>query len=118
MFPIPLLFKEGWLRLNKKIPFHSGADGVVRNFKQNTERYASIYRQERFALGSYRGCPSQVRRGLLNQYFLILFEITNHPVCAVKERDLFIEAQPTLLEKEGNGGSTLLDKDFSASYRI
>jgi len=32
--PSPLLFKEGWLRLNKKIPFLSGADGVVNNFKQ------------------------------------------------------------------------------------
>ena len=32
---------------------------------------------------------------------LILFEITNHPVCAAKERELFIEAQPPLLE---NGG--------------
>jgi hypothetical protein len=31
---IPLLFKEGRLRLNKKFPFQSGADGVVRNFKQ------------------------------------------------------------------------------------
>ena len=40
--PIPLLFKEGWLRLNKKIPFLSGADGVVGNFKENKERYASI----------------------------------------------------------------------------
>src|SRR5215469_2107345 len=28
---------------------------------------------------------------------------TNHPVCAAEERDLFIEAQPPLLEKEGNG---------------
>ena len=27
----PSVFKEGWLRLNKKIPFLSGADGVVRN---------------------------------------------------------------------------------------
>jgi hypothetical protein len=33
--PIPLLFKEGRLRLNKKIPFRSGADGVVSNFKEN-----------------------------------------------------------------------------------
>ena len=32
---------------------------------------------------------------------LILLEITNHPVCASKERDLLIEAQPPLLEKEG-----------------
>ena len=29
--PIPLLSKEGWLRLNKKIRFLSGADGVVSN---------------------------------------------------------------------------------------
>jgi hypothetical protein len=43
--PSPLLFKEGWLRLNKKIPFLSGADGVVSNFKQNKERYASIYKE-------------------------------------------------------------------------
>src|SRR5215475_4821707 len=26
---IPCVFKEGWLRLNKKIPFLTGADGVV-----------------------------------------------------------------------------------------
>jgi hypothetical protein len=39
---IPLLFKEGWLRLNKKIPFLCGADGVVGNFKQNKDRYAGI----------------------------------------------------------------------------
>jgi len=26
---VPSVFKEGWLRLNKKIPFLSGADGVV-----------------------------------------------------------------------------------------
>src|SRR5262249_13975963 len=29
---IPLLFKEGWLHLNKKIPFLSGADGMVSKF--------------------------------------------------------------------------------------
>ena len=32
--PNPLLSKEGWLRLNKKTPFLSGADGVVSKFKQ------------------------------------------------------------------------------------
>jgi hypothetical protein len=32
--PNPLLFKEGSLRLNKKIPFLSGADRVVSNYKQ------------------------------------------------------------------------------------
>jgi len=25
----PSIFKEGWLRLNKTVPFLSGADGVV-----------------------------------------------------------------------------------------
>ncbi|HYK17329.1 MAG TPA: hypothetical protein VEV37_04875, partial [Bryobacteraceae bacterium] len=30
---------------------------------------------------------------------------TNHPVCANKERDLFIEAQPPLLEKGGEWAS-------------
>ena len=29
--PFPSVFKEGWLRLNKKIPFLRGADGVVSN---------------------------------------------------------------------------------------
>jgi len=38
----PSVFKEGWLRLNKKIPFLSGADRVVSNLKQNKERYATI----------------------------------------------------------------------------
>jgi len=27
--PFPSVFKEGWLRLNKKVPFLSGADEVV-----------------------------------------------------------------------------------------
>ena len=45
--PIPLLFKEGLLRLNKKIPFLSGADGVVSNFKQNKVRCASMLRRLR-----------------------------------------------------------------------
>jgi hypothetical protein len=39
---IPSVFKEGRLRLNKKIPFLSGADGVVSNFKQNKVRGATI----------------------------------------------------------------------------
>jgi hypothetical protein len=29
-------------------------------------------------------------------------EVTNHPVCALKEWDLLLMAQPPLLEKEGN----------------
>ena len=38
----------------------------------------------------------------IREAHLILLEFTNHPVCADKERDLFIEAQPPFLEKEGN----------------
>jgi hypothetical protein len=30
----PSVFKEGWLRLNKKVPFLSGADEVVGKFQQ------------------------------------------------------------------------------------
>jgi len=59
----PSVFKEGWLRLNKKFPFLGGADGgLVKG------RVASLY---------------------VREAHLILFEITNHPVCATKERDLF-----------------------------
>src|SRR5215467_14719299 len=65
----PSVFKEGWLRLNKKVPFFSGADGVVRKRS----------------------------RSLINirVAHLILFEFTNHPVCAAKERDLFINGAAT-----------------------
>src|SRR5215475_1892091 len=72
----PSVFKEGWLRLNKKIPFLSSADGVVSKFQQNKDRYADLYKE---ATRPFH----------------------NHPVCAAKERDLFIKAQPPLLE---NGG--------------
>ena len=43
MGPFLSVFKER-LRcaINKKIPFLSGADGVVSNFKQNKDRYAGI----------------------------------------------------------------------------
>jgi len=30
----PSVFKEGWLRLNKKVPFLSGADEVVSKFQE------------------------------------------------------------------------------------
>ena len=74
----PSVFKEGWLRcaINKKIPFLSGADGVV------SKRSRSLLINIRVA-------------------HLILLEITNHPVCAAAERDLFIEAQPPLLKRRG-----------------
>ena len=71
----PSVFKEGWLRLNKRSCSLAAQTGwLVKG------RVASLY--ARVAI-------------------LILFEITNHPVCAAKERDLLIEAQPPLLE---NGG--------------
>src|SRR5262245_63193767 len=63
----PSVFKEGWLRLNKKVPFLSGADGVV------SKRARSLLIHIRVS------AP-------------ILFEITNHPVCAAKKRDLFISS--------------------------
>ena len=44
--PFPSVFKEGWLRLNKKIPFLSGADGVVSKFQQKFKvRYADIHKE-------------------------------------------------------------------------
>src|SRR5215475_16089877 len=75
--PFPSGFK-GWLRcaINKKIPFLSGADGWLVNSNKNKVRYADIYKEA-------------------------TRPFTNHPACAVKERELFIEAQPPLLE---NGG--------------
>src|SRR5215510_5543716 len=73
----PPFSRRGGCAINKKIPFLSGADGVVSNFEQNMERYADIYMEA-------------------------TRPFTNHPVCAAEERDLFIEAQPPLLETEGN----------------
>src|SRR5215510_5501396 len=72
----PPFSRRGGCAINKKIPFLSGADGVVSNFKQNMVRYADIYMEA-------------------------TRPFTNHPVCAAEERDLLIEAQPPLLE---NGG--------------
>src|SRR5262245_36033677 len=66
----PSVFKEGWLRLKKKVPFLSGADGVV------SKRSRSLLLNIRVA-------------------HLILLEFTNHPVCAAKERDLFINGAAT-----------------------
>ena len=62
--PIPLLSKEGACAINKKIPFLSGAGGVV------TKRSRSLL--------------------ICRVAILIMFEFTNHPVCAAAERDLFI----------------------------
>jgi hypothetical protein len=43
----PPFSRRGGCAINKKAPFLSGADGVVSNFKQNKERYASIIRRLR-----------------------------------------------------------------------
>jgi len=41
-----------------------------------------------------------------------LFEFTNHLVCAAEEQDLFIEAQPPLLETERNELASTAVIDF------
>src|SRR5215467_4354226 len=87
--PFPSFSRRGGCAINKKIPFLSGADGVVRKFQQNEVRYADIDKE---AARSF----------------------TNHPVCAAEERDLFIEAQPPLLEKERNGLASTAVIDFES----
>src|SRR5215469_14076760 len=72
----PSVFKEG-CAINKKIPFLSGADGVVSKFQQNKVRYADIYKEA-------------TRR------------FTNHPVCAAEERDLLLTRSHPSLKTEGN----------------
>ena len=54
---------------------------MVSKFKQNKVLYADIYKKA-------------------------TRPFTNHPVCAAEDRDLFIEAQPTLPKTEGNGAAT------------
>src|SRR5215467_11295394 len=41
----PPFSRRGGCAINKKIPFLSGADGVVSNFKQNMVRYADVYKE-------------------------------------------------------------------------
>ena len=66
----PSVFKEGWLRLNKKIPFLNGADGVV------SKRSRSFLIDIRVA-------------------HFILLEFTNHPVCAVRKGIFFVNGAAT-----------------------
>src|SRR5215475_39018 len=40
--PFPSFSRRGGCAINKKIPFLSGADGVVSNLKQNKDRYTGI----------------------------------------------------------------------------
>src|SRR5215831_10163911 len=59
----------------------------------------------RSILGGADGVVSKRSRSTLidiREALLILLEFTNHPVCAAKERELLLMAQPPLLEKEGN----------------
>src|SRR5215831_17882528 len=73
----PSVFKEGWLRLNKKVPFLSGADGVVSKFQQKLRCATRIFiRRLRDLLLTTPSAP------LRNEIFLLM-------------------AQPPLLE---NGG--------------
>jgi len=50
----PPFSKEGWLRLNKKIPFLSGADGVVSNMPRAAAPYRcsrrAVFRPQRIAV--------------------------------------------------------------------
>jgi len=82
--PLRSFSRRGGCAINKKIPFLSGADGVVSNFKQNKVRCASINKEA-------------------------TRPFTNHPVCAAKDASrLYLIAQPPLLETEENGAATTL----------
>src|SRR5215475_15535469 len=73
----PSVFKEGWLRLNKKVPFLSGADVVVSKFQRKLRCATRIFiRRLRDLLLTTPSAP------LRNEIFLLM-------------------AQPPLLE---NGG--------------
>src|SRR5215471_16140095 len=58
--PFPSFLLRGGCATSKKIPFLSGADGVVRNFKQNTEASRLFTNHPR----PLRGLPSFERRGM------------------------------------------------------
>src|SRR5215813_4020439 len=76
----PSVFKEGWLRLNKKVPFLNGADGVVSKFQQRIRCATRIYiRRLRDLLLTTPSAPLRMLRGI---YFM---------------------TQSPLLGKEGNG---------------
>src|SRR5262249_10497645 len=63
----PSVFKEGWLRLNKKVPFLSGADGVVSKFQQKLRCATRIFiRRLRDLLLTTPSAP------LRNEIFLLM----------------------------------------------
>src|SRR5215813_1900329 len=77
----PSVFKEGWLRFNKRVPFLSGADGVVSKFQQNKVRYADIYKEA-------------------------TRPFNNHPVCAARNGIFLINGAATPpLKRRGMGPS-------------
>ena len=80
-----LFSRRGGCVINKKIPFLSGADGVV------NKRSRSFLIDNREA------------------HLVFLFEFINHLICAAKEGDLLIEAQPLFLE---NGGEWACSNHF------
>src|SRR5215471_1763093 len=64
---VPSFSRGGGCAINKKIPFLSGTDGVVRNFKQNKDRYAACTEATRLFTNhprSLRGLLSFERRGM------------------------------------------------------
>src|SRR5262245_16113289 len=43
--PFPSFSRRGGCAINKKVPFLSGADGVVSKFRQQKVRFADIYKE-------------------------------------------------------------------------
>jgi len=76
--PFPSVFKEGWLRLNKKVPFLSGADGVV-------------CKRSRSLLIDTRSAP----------YFC--WDLLTTPSAPLRNGIFLLMAQPPSLKTEGNG---------------
>src|SRR5215467_5753163 len=70
----PPFSRRGGCAINKGFRSLAAQTGWLANSNKNMVRYADIYKEA-------------------------TRPFTNHPVCAAKERDLFIEAQPPLLEK-------------------
>jgi hypothetical protein len=87
----PSVFKEGWLRLNKKVPFLSGADGVVSRFQQKIR------------------CASRISIRRLRDLLITT------PSAPLRNGLFLLMAQPPLLE---NGGEwTRLPNQFSIFIR-
>src|SRR5262249_21235724 len=93
----PSVFKEGWLRLNKKIPYLSGADGVVSKFQQKIR------------------CAS--RKSIRRLHDLLL----TTPAAPLRNGIFLLVAQPPLLEKRRGMDPSRKSTPFpsvSASLRL